>query len=126
MNINDLDFPVAIAHRGVSSILPENTIPAFEAALNIGCKMIELDVGITKDGDFAVIHDATLERTTNGFGRVSDTTSLVIKKLNAADKFGKEKLFTKVPMLEDVLGLVKERVFLNIEVKSEVFKKRFG
>lgn len=122
MNIKDLDLPVAIAHRGVSSLFPENTIPAFEAAINMGCKMVEFDVGVTKDRAFAIIHDSTLERTTNGSGKICNITSMELNKLNAADKFEKGGLFTKVPILDDILGIFKNRVFLNIEVKSEVFK----
>lgn len=123
MKIHDLESPVVAAHRGLSSLFPENTMPAFEAALNLGCKMVELDVGVTTDRRFAVIHDATLERTTSGSGRLSEKSYSELSGLDAASKLSRGKISAKIPLLEDVLELVKNRACINIEIKSEVYKK---
>ncbi|MDY0131113.1 MAG: glycerophosphodiester phosphodiesterase family protein [Desulforegulaceae bacterium] len=124
MKLSDLKEPVIAAHRGLSSLFPENTMPAFIAALNLGCVMIELDVGTTKDGEAVVIHDATLERTTSGLGRVSEKFfSDIFFKADAGIRLSSGKISTKVPRLEEVLNLVKKRAVLNIEIKSEVYIK---
>jgi len=115
-----------IAHRGVSSLFPENTMPAFMAAINIGCQMIELDVSLTKDGRVVVIHDDTLERTTSGGGRICDTIFDDISGLDAGLKMSDGKIGTHIPLLEDVLKLAKGRIAVNIEIKSEVDKKKWN
>ena len=71
------------AHRGAQLKEPENTIPAFKRAIEDGCNAIELDVYRTKDGHLIIFHDHTLERTTNGTGRVADHTLKELKGLNA-------------------------------------------
>jgi glycerophosphoryl diester phosphodiesterase len=123
MNIHDLKIPVIAAHRGVSSLFPENTMPAFIAALNLGCEMIELDISVTKDKEFVVIHDETLERTTSGTGKISDRFFAEIYGFDAGFKLTEKKISAKVPLLSEVLDLVKNRAVLNVEVKSEVYSK---
>ena len=70
------------AHRGNVDGFPENTMPAFESAYEIGVDMIELDLRMTKDGEIVVIHDATVDRTSDGHGNVSDMTLAELKKLD--------------------------------------------
>jgi glycerophosphoryl diester phosphodiesterase len=124
MKLLELKEPVFAAHRGLSSLFPENTMPAFIAALNLGCSMIELDVGITKDNEIVVIHDDTLDRTTTGRGKISDNFySDIFYKADAGKILSSGKISAKVPRLEEVLNLVKDRAVLNIEIKSEVYKK---
>ena len=123
MKIQELESPIIAAHRGLSSLFPENTLPAFEAALNLGCQMIELDVGVTKDNVFVIFHDETLERTTAGSGRISEKEYKEICGLDAASKISNGKIRSKIPLLSDVLDLVKDRCALNIEIKGEVYKK---
>lgn len=122
MKITDLQFPFAAAHRGVSSLFPENTMPAFLCAVNLGCQMIEFDVGVTKDNKLVIMHDETIDRTTNGTGKICNLTYSEILSYDAGLKLSKGKISTKVPLLEDVLTLVKNRICLNIEIKSEVYK----
>ena len=71
MKFKNLKFPLVIAHRGYKSRYPENTLASFEAAIQYGVEMIELDVTLTKDRKMIVIHDDTVDRTTNGSGMVA-------------------------------------------------------
>ncbi|MCB9481185.1 MAG: hypothetical protein H6681_02300 [Desulfobacteraceae bacterium] len=124
MKLCQLKEPVFAAHRGLSSLFPENTMPAFIAALNLGCTMIELDVGVTKDNEVVVIHDDSLDRTTTGRGKICDNFySDIFFRADSGVVLSSGKISAKVPRLEDVLNLVKNRAVLNIEIKSEVYKK---
>lgn len=108
--------PLIIAHRGASGIAPENTMTAFQKAAAMGVQMIELDVHLTKDDQLAVIHDPTLNRTTNGSGRVLDYTWPELQKLDAGSWFGPEFAEERIPSLEEVIAKVKD-IQINIEVK---------
>ena len=111
-------YPVmVIAHRGFSSAAPENTLAAFQKAIEIGSDMIELDVQLSKDGNLVVLHDDTLERTTNGQGRVVDYTLQELKKLDAGSWFGEQFSGERIPTLKEVLELARGRVLVNIEIK---------
>lgn len=76
------------AHRGVSALMPENTLPAFAAALALGADEIEFDVRMTKDGQMVVSHDGTLERISDGTGNVADHTLAELLELNIGGKHG--------------------------------------
>lgn len=110
---------LAIAHRGASGITPENTRVAFVKALDLGADMIEFDVQLTRDEVAIIFHDETLERTTNGAGRVAETDFSVISRLDAGSWFGASFADHEVPTLEEVLGLLAGRVTLNIELKPD-------
>ncbi|MEM2213625.1 MAG: glycerophosphodiester phosphodiesterase family protein [Candidatus Nezhaarchaeales archaeon] len=101
---------LVIAHRGASAYEPENTLRSIKRALNLGADMVEIDVRTTKDGHIVVIHDATVDRTTNGRGYVKDMTLEELKKLDAG-------LGERIPTLQEVISLVKGRVGLVIEIK---------
>jgi glycerophosphoryl diester phosphodiesterase len=112
-------FPVlVIAHRGFSGGAPENTLAAFKKAIDLGVDMIELDVLLSKDGQIVVIHDDTLNRTTNGKGRVTDYTLDELKQLDAGSWFGTQFSGEKIPTLKEVLELTRGKMFLNIELKK--------
>jgi len=112
-------FPVlVVAHRGFSGAAPENTLAAFRQAIEIGSDMIELDIQLSKDGRIVVMHDETLERTTNGRGKVVDHTLKELKKLDAGSCFGPEFSGERIPTLQEVLDLAKGRVLVNIEIKN--------
>ena len=111
--------PIIIAHRGSSAFAPENTLTAFRHALNDGADAIELDVRLTKDRKLVVIHDARLERTTDGRGRVSDHSLSELKKLTAGRWFHRRFASEKAPTLEETLQLIPPTVGLNIELKAE-------
>lgn len=110
---------VVIAHRGASAYHPENTMSAFRAAYEMGAEMIELDVTLSKDGIPVVIHDETLDRTTNGAGTVSDFSLDELKKLDTGSWFSEEHSGEPFPTLEEVLEFAKDRISLNIEIKTE-------
>jgi glycerophosphoryl diester phosphodiesterase len=107
-----------IAHRGASGRFPENTLRAFEAAIEAGAEMCELDVRLTRDGALVVIHDDTVDRTTNGTGEVRAMTLQKLKRLEAGSKFGVQFANERIPTLEEVLALVGGRCGLNIEIKA--------
>ena len=101
-----------IAHRGASAYEPENTLLAFERAIQMGATMLELDIHLSKDGHPIVIHDAEVSRTTNHKGQISNMTLKQIKKLDA----GKGE---QIPTLTEVVDLARDRVKLYIELKGQ-------
>ena len=108
------------AHRGSSGIYPENTMKAFKEAYKSGCDGIELDVQRTKDGELVVIHDETVNRTTNGKGKVALMTLKEIRALNAS--YNKKRWFThpKIPTLDEVFEwLQKNELICNVELKND-------
>ena len=114
--------PWFIAHRGYRAKYPENTLVAFRAALEAGVQMIELDVVLSRDRKLVVIHDATLERTTNGAGAVGDHTLAQLKQLDAGGWFHPRFAGEKLPELYEVLDLADGRVFINIEIKPHAYE----
>ncbi|UCH21472.1 MAG: glycerophosphodiester phosphodiesterase, partial [Deltaproteobacteria bacterium] len=117
LDIKNFKPPWIIAHRGYRARYPENTIIAFQAALDAGVPMIELDVTLSKDRKPVVIHDATLERTTNGQGPVSGNTLKQLKQLDAGGWFHPDFAGERIPELTEVLNLINDRAFVNIEIK---------
>jgi glycerophosphoryl diester phosphodiesterase len=87
MNIHQLPTPLFIAHRGCSARYPENTLAAFKGAIDAGAQMIELDVCLSKDRHLVVIHDKTVDRTTNGSGAVKMLTLAQLRQLDAGSWF---------------------------------------
>ena len=111
------------AHRGFCSQYPENTILAFQKALEEGVDGIENDVQLSKDGHIVIMHDESVDRTTNGKGWVKDLTLAELKELDASEKFGSQFGVQRVPTLREYLELVKDQpVITNIEMKTGVFE----
>ena len=108
------------AHRGASAYAPENTLPAFQKAIELGAHGIELDVHESKDGELVVIHDETVDRTSNGHGRVVDQTLAALKALDfSAGKAGYEDI--RIPTLPEVYALIKPTgLSINVEIKCDV------
>jgi glycerophosphoryl diester phosphodiesterase len=100
-----------IGHRGAMGYEPENTLRSFRKALDMGCHMVELDVHRCRTGELMVIHDDTLERTTNGAGPVREKTLEELETLDA----GKGE---KIPLLEEVLDTIQGKSRVNIELKG--------
>jgi glycerophosphoryl diester phosphodiesterase len=115
-NIQQKDFKI-IAHKGASGIAPENTLASFQAALDIGVDIIELDVRQTKDEEIIVFHDQFLDRTTNGMGNVHEYTLEQLKQLDAGSWFSSKFSDQKIPTLKEVLDLVDGRCQVLIEIK---------
>lgn len=100
-----------IGHRGVKAYEPENTLGSIRRALDMGVDAVEIDVHLSRDGRLAVIHDATVDRTTNGRGRVKDLNWEELRQLDA----GRGE---RIPSLEEVVALTRGRVHLVVELKD--------
>ena len=112
-----------IAHRGASGYFPENTILAFQKAVELGCDGIETDVQLTKDNIPVIIHDEFVDRTTDGKGLVKDYTLCELRKLDAGINFNKKYEGLKIPTLDEFLSLAKENnIMINIEIKNGVIQ----
>ncbi len=113
-----LDNPVEVtAHRGYSAVYPENTIPAFKGAIQVGADWAELDVQQTADGEVIVMHDSNLKRTTGLDKEVWQVTWNEIKDLDNGSWFDKKYQTVRIPTLEEVLKVCRGKIHLNIEIK---------
>lgn len=120
LNVGILNRTQVTAHRGASKAAPENTMPAFEAAIESGADYIELDVQLTSDGELVVFHDEDIKRTTNGTGILCDKTYNELIQYSAGSWFSEDGEFddVKIPTLAEVLEYVGHDILLNIEIKS--------
>lgn len=110
------------AHRGFSGKYPENTMLAFEKAIEAGCDGIELDVHLSRDGKLVIIHDEWVDRTTNGKGCVKDMTVEQLKQLDASAGFAGTYGINRIITLEEYFDRIKnENIVTNIELKTGVF-----
>ncbi|GAB6990567.1 glycerophosphodiester phosphodiesterase [Paenibacillus pini] len=110
---------INFAHRGASAYCPENTLAAFIRSLELGATGIETDVQLTKDGELVLIHDETLMRTTDGQGWVKNTTLEEIRTLDAGSWYDPSFKGQRVPTLDELFELVKERnIIINVELKN--------
>ena len=109
-----------IAHRGASGHAPENTLAAFERAVQLGAGFIETDLHLTRDAQFVAIHDATLERTTNGRGAVRDFTLRELRRLDAGKWFDRDYMGQRIPTLDEILEFARKNdVIFYLEVKYD-------
>lgn len=108
------------AHRGWCSKYPENTMEAIQAAVEIGVDQIETDIRVTKDGELVLIHDATVDRTTNGTGKVIDYTLAELKELDAGIYKGNEFKGCRIPTFIEFMDYVKQfpELTLDLELKE--------
>ena len=118
MNFEQLPHPIIFGHRGACAHAPENTLASFELALAHGADAIELDAKLTADRQVVVIHDQTVERTTNGQGRVNQLKLEEIRRLDAGSHFDIAFKGEPVPTLEEILTKVSVRTFTNIELTN--------
>ena len=123
-------LPVAVpaqlcAHRGDVAAAPENTIAAFESAIAKGVQQIEFDVDLSKDGELVVMHDSTVDRTTNGTGKVTELTFAEIRALDAGSWFSEEFKGARVPTLRETLEVIPKDILCNVHLKgnAELAKK---
>ncbi len=114
----DLSRPIVFAHRGASAHAPENTLAAFELALRQGADAVELDAKLTADEQVVVIHDQTVDRTTEGHGRVKDLSLAELRKLDAGSHFDITFRGEPIPTLEEVLKAIGQLTFVNIELTN--------
>ncbi|MFA6908496.1 MAG: glycerophosphodiester phosphodiesterase family protein [Patescibacteria group bacterium] len=102
---------IVIGHRGACGYEPENTLRSFQKALDLGVDMIELDVQVCKTGELVVIHDSTVDRTTDGHGRISDLPYKTIRSLHITPD-------EHIPLLSEVFDLIHKKIQINIELKG--------
>lgn len=110
---------INIAHRGASSYAPENTFASYDKALAMGVPHVELDVHFTKDDHIVVVHDDTVDRTTNGSGAVADFTLAELRELDAGSWFGPEYAGEKIHTFGEILEHYKGRLHFHIEIKAK-------
>jgi len=110
--------PLNLAHRGASAYAPENTLAAFRLAAEMGADGVELDAKLSRDGAIVVVHDATVDRTTDGSGRVSDLTLSQIKALGVRTAFHGATGGERIPTLAEVVDAVGDRLIVNIELTN--------
>jgi len=118
MTLESLPQPIIFAHRGASAHAPENTLASFELALEQQADGIELDVKLSADEKVVVHHDPTLERTTDGAGRIQKFTLAELKKLDAGSSFSEKYRGEKIPSLDEVFEVVGKRTFINVELTN--------
>lgn len=110
--------PLILGHRGAPLEAPENTVPSFLRAMDLGADGLELDVQLSRDGVPVVIHDFRLERTTDGTGRVTERTLAELRGLDAGARFGPAFAGTRIPTLDEVLAALPGDAVINIELKN--------
>jgi glycerophosphoryl diester phosphodiesterase len=107
-----------IGHRGASGHAPENTLAAFKKAVSLGATFIETDLQLSRDARFVAMHDETLDRTTNGQGKVHDQTLVALRRLDAGSWFGSEYTGERIPTIEEILEFSKKNdVVFYLELK---------
>ncbi|MDQ3693322.1 MAG: hypothetical protein M3464_06820, partial [Chloroflexota bacterium] len=110
--------PLIGAHRGAAAYAPENTLAAFAEGIRRGADMLELDIHLSREGEVVVIHDHTVDRTTDGRGYVHDLTVADLKRLDAGAWFDPRFAGERIPTLREVIEHVDRRLPLTIEVKG--------
>jgi glycerophosphoryl diester phosphodiesterase len=118
--LEKLKRPTIFAHRGSSAYAPENTLPAFELALQHAADAIEMDVKLTADGEVVIIHDPTLQRTTGQEGNVRDCTLAEIQKLDAGSHFNSAFTGERIPTLAELFEKIGDRILYDIELTNYV------
>ena len=111
---------LVFGHRGAKAYAPMNTIPAFELAAEQGADGVELDVHRSKDGHVVIVHDFTVDETTDGSGTVTEMTLAQLKELDAGSWFGEGFHGVRIPTLDEVFEAVGERLLINVEIKSNM------
>ena len=110
----------ACAHRGDASKAPENTLVSIHSAIESGAQQVEFDVQFSKDHELVLMHDDTVDRTTNGTGRVSDLSLAELRNLDAGSWYDESFRGTNIPLLSEVLSIDPHPVIFNVHIKGEV------
>jgi glycerophosphoryl diester phosphodiesterase len=118
--------PVRIAHRGASGsgLAPENTLAAFERAIQLGVDAVEFDVRSSRDGELVIMHDPTIDRTTDREGPVSELTFTQLREADAGAWFGPAFAGQRIPTLQEALDLLRHRAVAVVEIKSDWIAER--
>ena len=110
---------LVFGHRGARAYAPMNTLPSFELALAQGADGVELDVRLTRDGEMVILHDDTVDGTTDGKGRIRDLMLSEVKALDAGSYFDAKYAGTRIPTLDEVFEAIGKRTRINVEIKAE-------
>lgn len=110
-------MPLLIAHRGANLRAPQNTLPAFQAAIENGADGVEFDVQMTKDGELVICHNFEVDETSDGKGLVVDLSFAELRSLDFGSWFSPKFAGTRIPTLRETLDLVKDMKLINIEIK---------
>ncbi len=113
---------LVFGHRGASAYAPMNTLPAFELAAELGADGVELDVHRSVDGHAVILHDFTVDGTTDGKGDIRQMTLAQIKQLDAGSWKDAQFVRARVPTLDEVFEAVGHKYFINVEIKSQSFR----
>jgi glycerophosphoryl diester phosphodiesterase len=116
--IEKLHPPIIFGHRGASIYAPENTTVAFELALQQGAEAFELDTMLSADGIPVVIHDSTVDRTTDGSGKVDQISTKKLRTMDAGSTFSSKYSDERIPLLEEIFTTFKNRALINVELKN--------
>jgi glycerophosphoryl diester phosphodiesterase len=115
---NDLPAPIVVAHRGDKAFAPENTLSAFKQAATKGADAVEFDVKLTADGKVIIIHDQTVDRTTNGTGNVAKLSFNELRLFDAGVQFPGQFPGERIPSLEEVFETIGNQLLMNIELTN--------
>jgi glycerophosphoryl diester phosphodiesterase len=115
---NDFSLPIIIAHRGDKTHAPENTLAAFKLAAENGADAIEFDLKLTADGRVVVLHDQTVNRTTNGEGRIFQLSFAEVRDLDAGTWFSEKFRGERIPTLDEVFETLDKRLYINVELAN--------
>jgi glycerophosphoryl diester phosphodiesterase len=108
-----------IAHRGAHQGIPENSLPAYQKAIDLGCDFVEIDIRTTKDGNFVSVHNSTIDNyTTDKKGSVKDLTLADLKSVDIGEKLGDEWKNTRIPTFEEILQLCKGKIGIYLDLKD--------
>ena len=118
MLLNQFTHPIIFGHRGACAHAPENTIASFRLAVEQGADFIELDAKLSKDHQVMVIHDPTVDRTTNGKGKVNELSLAELQVLDAGSHFNSKFAGEKIPTLDEVFKSVGRNIFVNVELTN--------
>lgn len=120
------DYILAVSHRGDWRYAPENSLPSIQRCIDLGVDIVEIDVRLTKDGHLVAMHDKTVDRTTNGKGKVNDLTLEEIKLLRLKNACGARGSRIQVPTLEEIMNLTKDKIMVNLDkVEGETVKEAY-
>ncbi len=110
-------MPLVLAHRGANKVAPQNTLPAFEKAIQFNADGIETDVHLCKDGEIVICHNYTVDATSNGKGSIDEMTFAELRELDFGSYFSSDFKGITLPTLAELLNLVKNMNLINIEIK---------
>ncbi len=110
-------MPLVLAHRGANKVAPQNTLPAFQKALDFGADGLETDVHLSKDGHIVICHNYTIDETANGTGKIDEMTLSQLKGFDFGSYFSDDFKGVTLPTLPELLDLTKNMKLINIEIK---------